>query len=203
MSEIRVENIIGETGTDAVNFTKGVNVTGVCTATSFTGAVAASQLTGALPAISGANLTGIVGGKIHQVVTQIYEPGGTDHATSSTSYVDTGMTLQITPSNTNSKIFIFGIANGHRCSNSGANSVINIKRAISGGSTGELSGQNLGIAHTYNIHATTSPIFFVDGTTGTAQRTYTIVHKCTSSSHSSYLFRANTSNMFFLAEILP
>ena len=113
------------------------------------------------------------------------------------------MTLQITPSNTNSKIFIFGIANGHRCSNSGANSVINIKRAISGGSTGELSGQNLGIAHTYNIHATTTPIFFVDGTTGTAQRTYTVVHKCTSNSHSSYLFRANTSNMFFLAEILP
>jgi len=59
MSEIRVENIIGETGLDAVKFTKGVNVTGVCTATSFTGTVAASQLTGALPAISGANLTGI------------------------------------------------------------------------------------------------------------------------------------------------
>jgi len=29
MSEIRVENIIGETGTDAVKFTKGINVTGV------------------------------------------------------------------------------------------------------------------------------------------------------------------------------
>ena len=59
MSEIRVENIIGETGVDAVKFTKGVNVTGIVTATSFTGSVAASQLTGALPAISGANLTGI------------------------------------------------------------------------------------------------------------------------------------------------
>ena len=37
MSEIRVENIIGETGVDAVNFTKGINVTGVTTATSFSG----------------------------------------------------------------------------------------------------------------------------------------------------------------------
>ena len=37
MSEIRVENIIGETGTDAVNFTKGINVTGIVTATSFCG----------------------------------------------------------------------------------------------------------------------------------------------------------------------
>ena len=203
MSEIRVENIIGETGTDAVKFTKGVNVTGVCTATSFTGAVAASQLTGALPAISGANLTGIVGGKIHQVVTQIYEPGGSDPGTSNTSYVDTAMTLQITPSNTNSKIFIFGIANGHRSSSSSANSIINIKRAVSGGSTDNLAGQTYGVAHTYNVHATTTPIFFVDGTTGTAQRTYTVVHKSDSSSHSSYLFRANTSNMFFLAEILP
>ena len=142
-------------------------------------------------------------GKLGQVLTQIYEPGGSDPGTSSTSYVDTAMTLQITPSNTNSKIFIFGIANGHRCSSSSANSVINIKRAVSGGSTGELSGQNLGVAHTYNTHATTTPIFFVDGTTGTAQRTYTVVHKCDSSSHSSYLFRANTSNMFILMELLP
>ena len=59
MSEIRVENIIGETGTDAVKFTKGINATGIVTASSFSGSVAASQLTGALPAISGANLTGI------------------------------------------------------------------------------------------------------------------------------------------------
>ena len=65
MSEIRVENIIGETGVDAVKFTKGINVTGVTTATSFSGSGAnltslpAANLTGTLPAISGANLTGI------------------------------------------------------------------------------------------------------------------------------------------------
>ena len=65
MSEIRVENIIGETGTDAVKFTKGINVTGVTTATTFSGSGAsltslpAANLTGTLPAISGANLTGI------------------------------------------------------------------------------------------------------------------------------------------------
>ena len=59
MSEIRVENIIGETGVDAVKFTKGVNVTGIVTATSFSGTVPSSNLSGALPAISGANLTSI------------------------------------------------------------------------------------------------------------------------------------------------
>ena len=47
MSEIRVENIIGETGTDAVKFTKGINATGIVTATSFVG--------------SGSSLTGISG----------------------------------------------------------------------------------------------------------------------------------------------
>ena len=46
MSEIRVTNIIGETGTDAVNFSKGINATGIVTATSFAG--------------SGANLTASV-----------------------------------------------------------------------------------------------------------------------------------------------
>ena len=63
MSEIRVTNIVGETGTDAVNFTKGINVSsGVITATTFSGSGAsltslpAGNLTGTLPAISGDKL---------------------------------------------------------------------------------------------------------------------------------------------------
>ena len=142
-------------------------------------------------------------GKLGQVLTQIYEPAGSDISTTSTSFVDTGMTLSITPSNTNSKIFIFGIANGHRVSSSVANSIINIKRAVSGGSTNVLSGQSLGLAHTYSNLAVSTPIFFVDGTTGTAQRTYTVQHKTDSGSVTSYIFRANTSNMFILMELLP
>ena len=101
-------------------------------------------------------------GKLGQIVTQIYESGGSSVSTSSTSFVDTGMTLSITPSNTNSKIFILGIANGHRCTNTDANAIINIKRAVAGGSTDNLSGQNLGIAHTYNTNALTSPIFLME-----------------------------------------
>ncbi len=142
-------------------------------------------------------------GKLGQIVTQIYEPRGSSVSTSSTSFVDTSMTLQITPSNTNSKIFIFGIANGHRSTSTGANAIINIKRAVSGGSTDNLAGQTYGVAHTYNTHATTTPIFFVDGTTGTAQRTYTVVHRTDVGSAESHIFRANTTNMFMLAEILP
>ena len=62
MSEIRVENIIGETGTDAVKFTKGINATGIVTATSFAG--------------SGAALTGISAGNTNamQVLEEFFVP---------------------------------------------------------------------------------------------------------------------------------
>ena len=59
MSEIRVTNIVGENGNDAVTFTKGVSVTGVTTATTFSGSGAsltnlpAGNLTGTLPALNG------------------------------------------------------------------------------------------------------------------------------------------------------
>ena len=59
MSEIRVTDIKGENGLDAVNFTKGVNVTGIVTATSFAGsganltALNASNLSGTVPATKG------------------------------------------------------------------------------------------------------------------------------------------------------
>ena len=59
MSEIRVENIIGETGNDAVKFTKGINVTGIATATNVSvgSSVTATNFFG-----SGAALTGISAG---------------------------------------------------------------------------------------------------------------------------------------------
>ena len=109
MSEIRVENIIGETGTDAVKFTKGINVTGiVTTATTFSGSgasltnVPAANLTGTLPAINGANLTGIPQ-KIRQVRTLIYN---TIVSTNSATQSDIGMQLQITPTATSNTILI-------------------------------------------------------------------------------------------------
>ena len=62
MSEIRVTNIIGETGADAVNFSKGINISsGIVTATSFSG--------------SGASLTGIDPGGLASV--QVFTSDGT------------------------------------------------------------------------------------------------------------------------------
>ena len=73
-SEIRVNKIENRSGLGTVTFADtGVDLAGIVTATTFSGsgasltnipdsalsAVTASKLTGALPAISGANLTGI------------------------------------------------------------------------------------------------------------------------------------------------
>ena len=121
MSEIRVENIVGETGTDAVKFTKGVNVTGVTTATSFSGSGAnltslpAANLTGTLPAINGANLTGIVSGilKFKQVRFT-----GTQATTSSYANIS-GLSITMTPTNVNTQMLvIMSLATYHGNSNS-------------------------------------------------------------------------------------
>jgi len=59
MSEIRVENIIGETGVDAVQFTKGINATGTLTSTNVS---AASSVTAATFHGNGAGVTNVGGG---------------------------------------------------------------------------------------------------------------------------------------------
>tara|TARA_R100001440_G_scaffold4360_1_gene9942 strand:- start:345 stop:1031 length:687 start_codon:yes stop_codon:yes gene_type:complete len=70
-------------------------------ATNLTG-IPAANLTGTLPAISGANLTGITTGKVLQAVTQL---GTHITATSSTSW-STNMTVTITPTATSSKVLV-------------------------------------------------------------------------------------------------
>ena len=107
MSEIRVENIIGETGTDAVKFTKGINVTGIVTATnvSIGSSVTATSFFG-----SGAGLSGVSAGKVLQVVSTTK----TDTASNSTgsqswwSYTDSSLRATITPTHANNKLLITG-----------------------------------------------------------------------------------------------
>ena len=104
MSEIRVDNIIGETGTDAVRFTKGINVTGIVTATnvSIGSSVTATNFFG-----SGAGLSGVSAGKILQVVSGSQQVAASQ-GFSSDSFVDTGLSASITPSSSSSKVFVTG-----------------------------------------------------------------------------------------------
>ena len=131
MSEIRVTNIIGETGTDAVNFSKGINVSsGIITATTFSGSGA--NLTN-LPA---ANLTGTIpsnvsAGKILQIVQQ-YDTNFTRAAVSSNSFTATTHQVSITPTAANSKILV-NISSA--CNNNGSGNWIflTIYRSVNGG----------------------------------------------------------------------
>ena len=108
MSEIRVENIIGETGVDAVKFTKGINVTGIVTATnvSIGSSVTATSFFG-----SGAGLSGVSAGKILQVVES--SAISSQVTTSSTTFQDTGISVSITPSASTSKILVLAVGSAY------------------------------------------------------------------------------------------
>ena len=107
MSEIRVENIIGETGVDAVKFTKGINVTGIVTATnvSIGSSVTATSFFG-----SGAGLSGVSAGKVLQVVstTKTNTASNSTGSQSWWSYTDSSLRATITPTHANNKILITG-----------------------------------------------------------------------------------------------
>jgi len=65
-SEIRVNKITHTAGVGTVTTnTHGIVVAGIVTANSFSGTVPSSNLSGALPAISGANLTGVSGPEVY------------------------------------------------------------------------------------------------------------------------------------------
>ncbi|QGZ17772.1 putative tail fiber protein [Pelagibacter phage HTVC026P] len=70
---------------------------------------ATQGLTGTLPAVSGANLTNIDGGKVLQVVQGTLS---TSVTTNSSSFSDVGLSATITPSSSSNKILILVDLNG-------------------------------------------------------------------------------------------
>ena len=138
-------------------------------------------------------------GKILQVESMLYV-SGSDGSTTSTTYVDTGITDSITPSATSSKIFVMATINGHRVSSTAINSILNIERDI-GGTTAMMTAQALGLGHTYETNMTTSTIFLVDSPSTTSAITYTVQFKCDNASHTAYAHRGNAVSQMILMEI--
>ena len=143
MSEIRVTNIVGENGNDAVTFTKGVSVTGVTTATTFSGSGAsltnlpAGNLTGTLPALNGSNLTNVSAGKVLQVVQQ-HDTNFVRAETNSSSFVATTHQVSITPTAASSKILLS--FSGDCNTNAASNYMhVTIYRSINGGSYSDIA----------------------------------------------------------------
>ena len=144
MSTIRADSLKDRAGVGAPTAPNGMNVTGVCTATTFSGSGASltslpsAQLTGALPAISGANLTGLAaGGKVLQVV-QRYDSTFTRTANNTSTYGGTAHYVQITPQAAGSKILV-NISGA--CNNNGAGNTIymDIYSSVNGSSFASIS----------------------------------------------------------------
>ena len=141
MSEIRVENIVGETGTDAVKFTKGVNVTGIVTATSVsaTNVSIGSSVTATSFFGSGANLSGVSAGKVLQVTEGIYNVQVTVQGTTAI----TGLAGTITPSKAGSKILVIANQQGQIRVDSDPSQVIDFRldRDVAGGGYNQIQYQ--------------------------------------------------------------
>ena len=110
MSEIRVENIIGETGVDAVQLTKGINTTGTLTSTNVS---TASSVTAATFHGNGAGVTGVSGGVLLRKTFYTIPRQSTSHASfpndDTAPQIDEGTEIfsqAYTPSTANCELFI-------------------------------------------------------------------------------------------------
>ena len=201
MSEIRVENIIGETGVDAVKFTKGINVTGIVTATnvSIGSSVTATSFFG-----SGAGLSGVSAGKILQLV--VNEKSGVTSISgqnNSGTFDDvTGYNISITPTAASSKILVqYTIG---KYSHNGNTTAFRFTRSVAGGSAsvikvGDAAGnrKQISFARTYTVnnnHAESFHYQFLDTPSYSVGQAIVYQLQCNSESGNSVYFNRSISD---------
>jgi hypothetical protein len=137
------------------------------------------------------------GGKILQM-QQMYDDGA-EESTTSTSYVDSSIADSITCSATSSKVLGLVTLNGHRSTVTNTNIIVNVERDI-GGSTTLMTTETLGLAHTYNIHATVGHFTFLDSPSSTSAITYTVQYKV-DNSNTGHIHRDDARSSMILFEI--
>ena len=160
MSIIRADSLKDRAGVGAPSAPHGMNVTGVCTATTFSGSGASltnldasdlasgtipdARFPATLPAVSGANLTNMSAGKFLQIV-QEYNSSFPRFQSNSTTFVASDFKVTITPTAANSKILVdfrfISNNNGH-----GQDMYMTIRRSINGGSFDEFTPAGSGLA---------------------------------------------------------
>ena len=166
----------------------GVTLTGTQT-------LDATKLTGNLPAISGASLTGITTGKVLQVVGNMQD---ILHSTTSTTFVDSGIKVDITPSASNSKILIIYKTSLNYMDSSSVNYQHwhTLYRDVSGGSATELShgnNNNGGFGASYRHTVSFNDIGYefsgnyLDSPSTTSAIEYKIYHRVSNSGYTGYL----------------
>ena len=156
---------------------------------------ATQALTGTLPAVSGANLTNIDGGKILQVQNTT---SSTQRTTTSTSFADSGLAVSITPSATSSKILILFSSFGY-ADTTGQGSIYALYRDSTnlGDSTkGNFMFRNGGnnLEHGMSLQVYDSP-------STTSEISYKIYHKVEGGGATSYISRSTAPSYLTAMEI--
>ena len=162
MSEIRVENITGETGLDAVNFTKGINATGTLTSTNVS---VASSVTAGTFFGDGAGVTNASGGILlrksaYTISRQAISPSSfpQDDTIPQISEGTQFFSQAYTPSTANCDLYIFCTAALKESSNvmdqnamalfvSGTNDALRVVSDYAGQAYGSIHGSYLTLYH--------------------------------------------------------
>ena len=193
MAQIKLNATYGMTGT--LPAVSAANLT----------SIPAANLTGTLPALNGSALTTLnatnvssgtlnaarySGGKILQVQSQNYQ---TETGTNSSTYGDTGLTINITPSATSSKILVM-VAMGEGYTTSGTESCFKLLRDST------LLSEfivNLGLV----ASGGGSALNYLDSPSSTSQITYKVQFKRISGSGNCYVSVNNSGSTLTAMEI--
>ena len=113
--------------------------------------MSSSKLSGALPAISGAALTNIDGGKVLQVVSSVLDPGSSNFASSSATPSASGLITTITPSAAGSKFIIHQGGNALHLNESVSNRGVKlfIFASVAGGTYANVASDHIISAHVF------------------------------------------------------
>tara|TARA_Y100000356_G_scaffold75071_1_gene62050 strand:- start:39 stop:620 length:582 start_codon:yes stop_codon:yes gene_type:complete len=180
----------------SINGNTGV-ITGLAVGGLPDGTVDADSL--ASSAVTAGKLASGVGGKVLQVVSQNLT---TQMSTSSTSYVDTGLTASITPSATTSKILVtLCIATAISGDHNGYLRLLRDSTEInsgSGGDTNSMFGIN-GNSTAFRYSPVMYNSNFLDTPSTTSATTYKVQVRAHSGSYTMYINRRNIDTNFGVA----
>ena len=142
-------------------------------------ALDATILTGNLPAINGSALTNLSAGKIGQVVSTHRSTVNSFSSSSTNSFADLGISLDITPSATSSKILIMSLVNISQSTSSTMHvqllrdsTVINISTDKKSSQLEDMNNIRFQAATPYGNALYHAPQHFLDSPNTTSQITY-------------------------------
>ena len=188
MSEVKVNKISPRSGTDVTLGDSGDTFTVPSGAT----------------IVNSGTATGFGGGKVLQVVQATY---ATEETTSSTSFVDTSLTVSITPSATSSKVLIMlnnnvkSMRNSSITSSTIANAEVILKRGATQIYLANLKGDHGSSTGASEKTESNINIVYLDSPSADTATTYTFAQRTTRTDYTTYSQTDNTTAAIIVIEV--